>query len=66
MMKTKETTYVRRLRVGDVFWDENMLWEVTRHPETESGDSVLIYIRHIEGKRAQVFRYGIDARVKLA
>ena len=70
MTDTKQqTTYVRTLSVGQVFWDEEVLWEVTRDPVVENDSHVMVYIRpypHQEGQRARAFTYPVDQRVKLA
>ncbi|AYN58003.1 hypothetical protein HWB90_gp053 [Mycobacterium phage Fowlmouth] len=70
MMETgQQSTYVRILKVGQVFWDEELLWEVTREPVIENDSRVLIYIRpypHQEGQRSRAFYYDHDRRVRLA
>ncbi|AVD99667.1 hypothetical protein HWB51_gp049 [Mycobacterium phage Cuke] len=69
MMDTKQSTYVRMLTIGQVFWDEEQLWEVTREPLIENDSRVLIYIRphpHQEGERSRAFYYANDKRVNLA
>ncbi len=69
MMKTKATTYVRKLRVGDTVYEDGEYWEVTRNPVVENGSHVVVYLRpypHYEGVRSRAYRYSIDARTKLS
>jgi hypothetical protein len=64
----KSSTYVRRLRVGDVFSDVDGVWVVTVAPEVIDGESVKISVSQaFTGKRkySRPFLYDIDSRVKL-
>lgn len=75
------TTYVRKLRAGDVFVDRRatrgrpsfdeepqVVWTVTSNPKVVDGKLVKIYLRPVdsERKRSTAFLYDIDARVLLA
>lgn len=66
-MKTKQTTYVRKLRSGDLIEDEGKLWAVTKNPIVREGKEVEIGLAPITLKRryTRTFVYEIDARVKL-
>lgn len=67
MMKTKATTYVRKLTVGDMIYEDGRYWEVTRNPVVESGTHVVVYLIPVYGGiRARAYRYDIDARTNLA
>ena len=68
MMKTKETTYVRKLAVGDYFHDRDGTWIVTRPPVVHGGKKVRIGLTpgHSEKRTyTRYFDYDIDSRVTL-
>lgn len=68
MMKTKETTYVRKLAVGDFFRDRDGAWTVTRSPEVVSGKTVRIGLTPTYSEKrvyTRFFEYDIDSRVTL-
>ena len=69
MMKTKATTYVRKLRVGDAFVESNKAWVVTQDPKVINGSDVVIWLSELKpGTRrySRRFVYSVDARVKLS
>lgn len=67
----KNTTYVRKLSVGDVFTDDEGNWEVTVPPQLASdGDDLAVAIgvtaRNSKRKYTRTYLYEVDARVRLA
>lgn len=68
-MKTKASTYVRKLSVGDAFVEDNVVWLVTRNPEVTNGSEVVIWLSEVKpGTRrySRRFVYDIDARIRLS
>lgn len=67
-MKQKQTTYVRRLHVGDRIEDDG-IWIVSRVPETVDTQQVKVYLQPVpmfKGQRARAYLYDVNARVRLA
>lgn len=67
MMKTKATTYVRKLAVSDIFEEGSEMWVVSGTPEVKGGNEVHIKLARVTAKRryTKTFVYDIDARVRL-
>lgn len=45
----RETSNMRKLRVGDRFWEDGQMWEVTGEPEMVSDTTVSVPLRKAPG-----------------
>lgn len=65
-MDKRQTSNMRRLRKGDMFYEAGELWEVTGIPEIiGTGASVRVPMKRINGLRSHRYTYSGDARVRL-
>jgi hypothetical protein len=69
-IETRVSSNMRRLRKGDMFWEDGELWEVTGQPEiaedVDSGDWVRVpMIRVYGGLRSRRYLYNGSYRVNL-
>ncbi|QNN99717.1 hypothetical protein PBI_ROPE_58 [Mycobacterium phage Rope] len=63
----RKTSGIHRLKVGEMFTDEDGNWEVVRKPVVYR-DAVVVYLRPVpfhEGQRARAYRYPLGTQVKM-